>query len=140
MMASYWLRRFYRILLYTYPRDFRHRFGREMEQVFGDRCRALAQTSGLRGLLLFVAQIGADWFLTTFHEGFTSMQVSTPLSDAVGAPVFYTCERSMPGQGALINGAVLSLAVFTVVFSLIGHVEEHPVLWLPGSGPPGYSQ
>ena len=139
-MASYWLRRFYRILLYAYPRDFRRRFGREMEQVFGDRCRAIEQTSGLRGLLLFGAQIGSDWFLTTIREGFTPMHVPTPVPDAIGGPVFYTCERSTPGRGALINGAVLSLAVFALVLSVIGHVEVLPTPRLPGSGPPGYAQ
>ncbi len=34
-----WLCRVYRVLMYAYPPDFRRRYGREMEQVFGDRCR-----------------------------------------------------------------------------------------------------
>ena len=37
-----WLCRIYRMLLYTYPPDFRQRFGREMAQVFADRCRGVA--------------------------------------------------------------------------------------------------
>src|SRR4051794_13917672 len=35
---------------------------------------------------------------------------------------FYTCESSMPRQGALVNGAILSLAVFGALFLVIGHV------------------
>ena len=31
----HWMRLVYRVLQYTYPPDFRRRYGREMEQAFG---------------------------------------------------------------------------------------------------------
>ncbi len=36
--------RIYAVLLYAYPADFRAQFGGEMQQVFRDRCRAVAET------------------------------------------------------------------------------------------------
>jgi EF hand len=137
-----WLRRVYRLLLYTYPPDFRRRYGRDMERVFSDRCRSISQTDGLRGLLRFGAHAAADWFATTVREGIASMRVPAqaaatgPVFD--GVPVFYTCGSSMPSRGSLINGAVLSLAVFSAVSFLIGLGGSHRI-WHIGSHHPSRS-
>jgi Ca2+-binding EF-hand superfamily protein len=142
-LLSRWLRRAYRVLMYAYPPDFRRRYGREMEQVFGDRCRHIAKTAGLRGLLLFGAKAGADWLFTTIREGFDSVHVPAQASSAIGpalaAPVFYTCGTSMPRQGALASGAVLSLAIFGAVSTLIGHGGGRTAWRLIGSHHPGRS-
>ena len=63
-----WLCHAYAILLYCYPRDFRRQYGREMRQVFGDRCRDLARTHGRLRWLRFALHTGADWLATTTRE------------------------------------------------------------------------
>jgi Ca2+-binding EF-hand superfamily protein len=138
-----WLCRVNRALQYTYPPDFRRRYGREIEQVFGDRLRSVAQTRGLGGLIRLGAHMGADWLITTIREGVASMHVPAqvtgfrdPVFDRV--PVFYTCGSSLPPTGALINGGVLSIAVFSAVIFLIGYGGSHRKL-LIGSHHPSRS-
>jgi len=138
-----WLRLAYRALQYTYPPDFRRRYGREMEQVFGDRCRSVAQTRGPGGWIRFGAHIGADWLTTTIREGIASMQVPAQVTRATGpvfegVPVFYTCGSSMPPAGALINGGLLSIGVFMAIIFLIGYGGSHRSL-LIGSHHPSRS-
>jgi signal peptidase I len=60
--------RIYAVLLYAYPREFRARFGDEMQQVFRDRCRAVAQGHG--HLLRFLLVSVKDWLTTVFKERF----------------------------------------------------------------------
>jgi signal peptidase I len=62
-----WLCRFYSVLLYTYPRDFRRAYGGPMRQLFRDRCRD-AVRSGDRGLLRFSAQMVGDWVRSSVRE------------------------------------------------------------------------
>ena len=122
--------RAYRVLLYTYPPDFRRRYGREMAQVFGDRCREAAQARGLHGLLRLGANCAADWLITVFREGAAAMSTpaeshgaSQPVSD--GVPTFYTCENSAPPRSAFINGAALSLALFIGLYFAMAHWTSH---------------
>jgi signal peptidase I len=58
--------RIYAVLLYAYPREFRAQFGGEMQQVFRDRCRAVAQGHG--NLLRFLFVSVKDWLTTSFRE------------------------------------------------------------------------
>jgi hypothetical protein len=139
-----WLRRVYRALLYTYPPDFRRRYGSEMEQVFGDRCRDAAQTQGLSGLLRFAARMGADWLITTIREGIASMLVPAQINGAEapildGVPVFYMCENAIPSRGALMNGATLSLGAFAVFTVLLAHSGDRRIIRLIGSHHPSRS-
>jgi hypothetical protein len=48
----------YGFMLYAYPRAFRVRFGREMQQVFRERCRAAASDNEL---LVFGVRAFCDW-------------------------------------------------------------------------------
>ena len=119
-----WLRAVYRALLHTYPPDFRRRYGRDMEQVFGDRCRGVAQTHSLGGWLRLVAQVGTDWLSTTIREGIASMREAAQFTGAAGqafggAPIFYTVDSSGPRPGALMHGGVLSLAMFVALYFVI---------------------
>ena len=121
-MIPRYLCRLYRVLLYTYPPDFRRRYGGEMAQVFSDRCRAIAQTQGLRGLLWFGLRTVADWFATTIRERIESpVQTGAAIQASDGVPVFYTLPDSSPRPGALIHGGVLSLAFFAAISFAIGH-------------------
>ena len=60
--------RLYSVLLYAYPADFRRQFARPMEQLFRDRCRELARTSGRFQLFRFAGHVISDWARTTVQE------------------------------------------------------------------------
>jgi hypothetical protein len=60
--------RFYSVLLYAYPRDFRQQYGAAMRQVFRDRCREVARTTGPMAKLRFAIHLTTDWFATTVRE------------------------------------------------------------------------
>jgi Ca2+-binding EF-hand superfamily protein len=131
--------RLYRVLLCAYPADFRRRYGGEMAQVFGDRCRGIARTQGLRGLLWFGMRTVPDWLTSTVRERIDSTIETGTASQAFdGVPVFYTVASFSPRPGALIHGGVLSLAVFAAISFAIGHSGSHPRL-LIGSHHPSRS-
>ena len=67
-MNSGWIRRVcrvYAVLLCAYPKEFRTQFGRGMQQVFRDGCRAAAATKHLPRFLLVVFR---DWLRTSLRE------------------------------------------------------------------------
>ena len=66
--------RLYSALLYAYPPDFRRQYGRPMEQLFRDRCRDLARSSGRLRLLLFAVQMISDWLGTVVREGVVALR------------------------------------------------------------------
>ena len=73
-----WLVRFYSVLLYAYPREFRRAYGGPMRQMFRDRCRDAAR-SGERGLLRFSAQMVSDWVRSSVRERAAALRTaSTP--------------------------------------------------------------
>src|SRR6185503_14104489 len=54
---------------YAYPRDFRLRYGAEMQQFFRDRCRELARArSGTGVWLRFGLRNLVDWIVSTVRE------------------------------------------------------------------------
>ena len=53
-----WLSRIYRVLLYTYPREFRLEFGGEMERLFRDQCGDVASANDPLKAMHFVVQSG----------------------------------------------------------------------------------
>jgi signal peptidase I len=63
-----WFCRFYLVMLYAYPREFRLQFGGEMQQLFRDRCRMVTRTRGRLRWLRFVFQSAADWVSTIWRE------------------------------------------------------------------------
>jgi Ca2+-binding EF-hand superfamily protein len=131
--------RLYRVLLCAYPSDFRQRYGGEMAQVFGDRCRGIAQTQGLRGLLWFGVRSVPDWLTSTVRERMASMVEIGSQSPALdGVPSFYTVASFSPRPGALIHGGILSLAIFAAISFAISHSGSHRGL-LIGSHHPSRS-
>jgi len=60
--------RFYSMLLYAYPREFRMTYGGEMMQLFRDRCRDVARRPGRMTALRFAAHVTADWLRTAVQE------------------------------------------------------------------------
>jgi hypothetical protein len=71
---SQWINRLcraYAAMLYAYPRGFRIRFGREMQQVFRERCRAAARG---RELFVFVLRAFWDWLGASVREWLAAMR------------------------------------------------------------------
>ena len=125
-----WFSSVYRVLLYAYPPDFRRRYGREMAQVFSDRCREIAQARGLPGLVVFGANSGVDWLTSAIREGLADMSTADHLAPVAAgtpgdAPVFYMCGSSLPARSAFINGAGLSLALFIGLYFAMSHGAGH---------------
>ena len=65
--------RIYSAMLYAYPHDFRRQYGKEMRQVFRDRCRDAARKPGLLPMLWFAAHLATDWVTTTVRERATEI-------------------------------------------------------------------
>jgi signal peptidase I len=65
------LYRVYAASLYAYPKAFRVRFGREMQQVFRDRCRAAVEAHAFPQFLFMSIK---DWFVTSLRERFAARQ------------------------------------------------------------------
>src|SRR5262245_43870221 len=106
----------YSLLLYTYPRDFRHRYGTEMARVFRDRCRdAQAQDALIRFAMCTVA----DWLVSATREWFSihnAPQLAGPDGHTFDAELhFLLVENYRPKPGALVEGAALSLITFAVL-------------------------
>ena len=125
-----WFCRIYRVLLYAYPPGFRRRYGKEMAQVFCDRCRGIAQKQGNAGLLRFGMHCGMDWLATALREGIASVRESTPSPGASrpafdGVPVFYTVGSSSPPPAALIPGGGLTIVIFAILSFVLGHSGSH---------------
>jgi hypothetical protein len=104
-----WLCRFYAVLLLAYPREFRVRFGEEMAQVFRDRCRSVAQTRGLRGLLRFGARSLAEWWKTAICEGIDSMRTASPFTIRFALLVGITLNLTMMGIKVFLYRPLLAM-------------------------------
>lgn len=126
----------YRLLLYAYPAAFRRRYGGEMQQVFRDRCRQVAQ--GVPGLLRLASHTAADWLVTVIRERTASMHPVAQLSGVAsqtsdGVPVFYIGGGDTPRPGALVHGAILSLAIFSALTFTMMHWGNHSLTFLIGT-------
>jgi signal peptidase I len=69
-----WFCRVYSVLLYAYPRAFRHQYGGEMTQVFRDRCGYVARRQGRPRLFRFALHTAADWLSTIFQERIAALR------------------------------------------------------------------
>jgi signal peptidase I len=85
--------RIYALLLYAYPRDFRRAYGRDMQQVFRDRCREVAR-AGWRPILQFAAHVTHDLLTSTVRERAASA---------------WTTARKSPRRGFISEWAVTIL-------------------------------
>ena len=70
--------RFYAVLLYAYPREFRRAYGEPMRQLFRDRCRDVLRSGG-RNLLQFSAQMVGDWVRSSVRERAAAMRTASRL-------------------------------------------------------------
>ena len=71
-----WLSRIYRVLLYTYPREFRLEYGGEMERLFRDQCGNAAHSGDPLKMIHFVVGSGTDWMSTSMSERAASVRAA----------------------------------------------------------------
>ena len=108
------IRFLYFCLLRLHPPHFRRRFADEMLWIFDqpaqNRFRLLADAA---------ASVLRQWlFRPEFREQRSAALAASQYSDV---PVFRTLDDSLPRKSALINGGILSLAIFAAMTLAIGH-------------------
>lgn len=79
----------YTIALYAYPREFRARFGREMQQLFRARCAAAPD------LPRFVLATARDLVVTSIQERFIAMKFARLAYSAAALIVFVAVSATM---------------------------------------------
>jgi len=114
------LRFAYRCLLRLHPPYFRHRFSQEMLSIFDQQEGTLA-----------VAKLLADGVLSLLRQwvlrpAFWEEPVAQPAAD--GVPVFHVIEGFKPRPGAMLDGALVSVVVFTSICLIMGYTWNHPAL------------
>lgn len=60
--------RLYSMMLFAYPAEFRREYAEPMKQLFRDRYRDVAATTGALKILRFVTMVMTDWMRTTIRE------------------------------------------------------------------------
>jgi signal peptidase I len=131
-MKSLW--RIYAILMYAYPREFRAQFGGEMQQVFRDRCQAVAQEGDFARLLRFLGVSLKDWLATSFRERFgmsgTGLERPPSSPEAGGNPAATgsIVPIGFRGSGAVRHPVVMwLLAVFIALFASTTMVRAYVI-------------
>jgi hypothetical protein len=114
------LRFIYRALLRLHPPYFRRRFATEMLAIFDRTGGTLA---ALRLIADAASSLARQWVL---RPEFWYSPRSQPASD--GVPLFHTFESFKPRTSALLDGAVLTVAVFSIVLWTMSYAWNHPVL------------
>jgi len=115
------LRSFYRCALRLHPPAFRKRFGDEMLSIFD---QAHGTASALRLLLDALLSLSRQWTLRPeFWHDPSPAASPQPASD--GVPSFYTIGPFRPRSSAVINGLVLSAAVFCMTCFAIRYSWIH---------------
>lgn len=122
---------FYICLLRLHPSRFRRRFAEEMLGIFD-------QSAGTRAAVPLLADAAVSlcrqWaFRQEFGKPAGVDVVAAHACD--GVPVFYTCGSSIPPRGALLQGAVFSLAIFSAVCLLLGDRARHRTLLIGSHHP-----
>jgi hypothetical protein len=112
------LRFAYRCLLRLHPPYFRQRFSPEMLSIFDQQKGFLA-----------VARLMADGVLSLLRQwalrpAFWDAPLPQPAAD--GVPAFYVIQGFKPRLGALFDGGLVSVAVFTSICLIMGYSWNHP--------------
>ncbi|PYX91159.1 MAG: hypothetical protein DMG67_10945 [Acidobacteria bacterium] len=103
------LRRLYCLLLRLHPPYFRQRFANEMLLIFDEKTTADGRRAAARLMADGAASLARQWALRPrFWE-----QPARPVAD--GGPHFLSFERYKLHKGALLYGALLSVAIFAVL-------------------------
>ena len=116
------LRSCYRTILAVHPPRFRQRFAEEMLGIFDE---AHSKFAAARLVLDGIASLARQWILRSEFWEQPIAEVETLRSS--GAPAFYTFDRFQPRNSALMQGAVLSLAIFCAVCFIMKYGVNHAV-------------
>ncbi|HXI41860.1 MAG TPA: hypothetical protein VNH83_17880 [Bryobacteraceae bacterium] len=113
------IRFLYICLLRLHPRPFRQRFAGEMLWIFDQamESRASLMTDA-------VVSLWRQWALRPHIGPRPDASIAT-LCATDGVPAFYICESFKPRRGALINGWILSFAIFAALSYAIAHGGGH---------------
>lgn len=115
------LRGMYSFLLRLHPAAFRRKYAREMLWIFD-------QGPSVALLMDAAVSIFRQWVLRPDYDraaGFAPASAQ-PLHEV---PVFYLTDNEIPRSGALVNGGILAVGVFTFVLYLAAHGGTRS--WLP---------
>src|SRR6185312_9069394 len=116
------LRSCYRTILAVHPPRFRQRFAGEMLGIFDE---AHSKFAAARLVLDGIASLARQWILRSEFWEQPIAEVETLRSS--GAPAFYTFDSFQPRNSALMQGAVLSLAIFCAVCFIMKYGVNHAV-------------
>jgi hypothetical protein len=116
------LKHIYGRLIAFHPECFRSQFGDEMLSIFD---QAQTRSARLRLIADAVISLIRQW---GFRPQFWQEPVVQKAVPAGAAPEFIVFENFRPRTGALIDGALLSAVVFTIVCFAMGYAWNHPVL------------
>lgn len=126
------IRFLYVCLLRLHPRLFRQRFGEEMLWIFDQMAATRRKWPLLADALLSLVRQRA--LRSGTREEPVTLKLAQAASDCV--PLFYTFENFKPRTGALINGAILSVAVFGAVCFAFSYGLTEPLRpYLAGAQP-----
>ena len=109
-----------------------------MCQVFQDRCREALQGEGHASLLAFILHTAGDWSASVIRERVAVLRPVAQLTRILsrpsdGVPVFYLGASDVPTRSALIEGSMLSLAIFAALTFTMAHWGNHPIAFLIGA-------
>jgi len=111
------LRAIYVILLRLHPRFFRQQFAEEMLWIFDESANTRREFSLFADALRSLA---TQWmFRSDFDQEPQLAGIAAPGADRV--PVFYVSGSELPPPGALLNGLVLAVGVFSLAGFALAH-------------------
>lgn len=125
------LLRLYRSFLHLFPARYRSTFGREMSAVFQLRQADAWNRGALSRFALFFREftslISAAIRERARHSEVPEPQLAAGAAPETldGAPAFYTCEPYFPRRSALLQGGILSVAVFGVASAAFEYGVSH---------------
>jgi Ca2+-binding EF-hand superfamily protein len=126
--------RVYRLLLRLYPSRFRDEYGAEALALFRDRLRA---ERGFRERAQLWIDLICDTALSLPAE-YRRQPIRPEGSHAAKGLMFYQCGPELPRRSALVNGAILTIAVFSGITLFMGSAATHAP-WVIGSHHPSPS-
>ena len=125
------LLRLYRLFLHLFPARYRSTFGREMSSVFQQRQAEVWSRGALSRFAFFFREF-TSLICAAIRERVRHSEVPEPhlVAGAAqgtldGAPAFYTSEPYFPRRSALLQGGILSVAVFGVASAAFEYGVSH---------------
>lgn len=110
--------RLYRLLLTFYPRGFRHEYGSDMLQVFGDLCRDSLRQQGWVGLAKLWGTTLRDFAASAITEYYSEWR-------------HFIMENSQNRLPAIIGGLLLLPPALFALLNILEYQLGVPVSWQP---------